>query len=188
VYARSANFYAMLGLGPIREGYSIIAAHSHVPSMFDLDRAQLVELSRFTREVQGILRAHYGEVLITEHGRVAPCIAPAVRAYEPHCLHAHRLLFPGAAAVRLEDFFPRAKVVTAASFEKMAGELPLAGQYLYAEEPGGQCSAVIVDRPFPRQFFRRIAAAGFEEPELADWQRFPRLDVVHDAAQRLRAA
>ena len=38
VFAESKHFYAMLGLGPIMEGYSILASRAHTPSYFDLPR------------------------------------------------------------------------------------------------------------------------------------------------------
>jgi hypothetical protein len=87
---RSDEFFAMLGHGPIGEGYSIIATVEHEPSMLDLDAAVTQRAEEFTQAVRERLLPMYGSAVITEHGRVAPCVATQTRAHEPHCLHAHR--------------------------------------------------------------------------------------------------
>src|SRR5215469_11506206 len=96
VYHREGRFFAMLGLGPLSEGYSVIATRDHVPSMLDLDPEGVKELVEFTQRVR-IRQAMrgYEPGAITEHGRVATCVHAVAGAHEPHCLHAHRLLFPG---------------------------------------------------------------------------------------------
>jgi hypothetical protein len=130
---------------------------------------------------------HYGDVLVTEHGRVAPCVGAATRAYEPHCLHAHRLVFTGAPSIDFGAFFPGAELSAASTFERLAAAGLPPGQYLYAEDAASRCWVMIVDRPFPRQFFRRVIAAAVGEIETADWHRHPRRDVIEAASARLMA-
>lgn len=52
VYDESDHFIAMLGLGPVIEGYSLIAAREHAPSMLDLPPRLVLELTEFTRRVR----------------------------------------------------------------------------------------------------------------------------------------
>jgi diadenosine tetraphosphate (Ap4A) HIT family hydrolase len=51
----SENFRAVLGLGPIGEGFSLIATREHLPSMFDLDPEIAEELFEFTADVRSRL-------------------------------------------------------------------------------------------------------------------------------------
>src|SRR3954471_17426921 len=83
VYMRNDQFFAMLGFGPLGEGYSLIATVGHVPSMLDLDGEDVPALVDFTSEVRGRLAGLFGPALVTEHGRVAACVAPVARRYEP---------------------------------------------------------------------------------------------------------
>jgi hypothetical protein len=185
VYDQSEHFVALLGLGPIAEGYSIIAARDHVPSMFDLEPEVAEELAAFTSCVRDRLRPHYGDAVITEHGRIAPCLAAYARAYEPHCLHAHRLVFPGQPRIELTGFFPRAEIQRWDSFLEAFRAFEWEGQYLYAEHADGMCEVVPVGRRMPRQFFRRLAALRMGHPELADWSAHPRLEIVAAGQRRL---
>src|SRR5712691_9156922 len=91
VYESDATFICLLGYGPIVEGFSVIATRSHIPSMLDLGRESVEGLCDFTSKVRDRLFPHYGNVIITEHGRIGVCIQGS---HEPHCYHAHRLVIP----------------------------------------------------------------------------------------------
>ena len=187
IYAQSANFVALLGVGPIREGYSLIATNEHVPSMLDLPGLLRKELADFSCHVRDRLEPHYGPSLVTEHGRVPPCLSAHAKRHEPHCLHAHRLVFPGADAVDL-SVLQRLRAKTYASFDQAAASFRDPGQYLYAERPDGSCQVASIFGPFPRQFFRRLVAAAEEKPELSDWKQHPGLPVIAAARARLNQA
>lgn len=188
VYAASQNFFAILGLGPLCEGYSLIAARAHVPSMLDVSATEAEELAGFTRAVRRRLEQHYGPSLITEHGRVPPCLDQLLRTHEPHCLHAHRLVFPGVPDLDLARIVPPSRVACFNSFlgARLAFRDP--GQYLYLEPSDGSCQLASVHGAISRQFFRRAVAASIGIPEWADWQVHPRHDIVAQARGRLRLA
>jgi hypothetical protein len=169
----SDRFRAVLGLGPIGEGYSLIATREHAPSMFDLDADDAAELVEFTGEVRSRLGELYGPCVIAEHGRVSPCIAPAVRRHEPHCLHAHRLVFPGHGHVDLDGIAPWLRAERHDSFELAGRQFTWPGQYVYVEQADGTCEVAGIRRPLPRQFLRAVVAAEQGRPELADWRSFP---------------
>ena len=155
VYLREGAFFAMLGHGPIGRGYSLIATAEHFPSMLDLDASLGRELTVFTERVRSVLRPHYGEaVMISEHGRVAPCVGEVTRRYEPHCLHAHRLVFPGQVQIDLRLELPQQEVVTFASFDDARAGFDWPGQYLYAEGPDATCQIAVAPHRLPRQLFR----------------------------------
>jgi hypothetical protein len=179
----SDSFRAVLGLGPIGEGYSLIATREHSPSMFDLDADVAAELVEFTAEVRRRLHEHYGPSVVAEHGRVSPCIAPAIRRHEPHCLHAHRLVFPGLVRVDLDGVAPWLGAEQHDSFAAARDAFVWPGQYVYVEHADGSCTVAGPRRPLPRQFLRAVVAAEQGRPELADWRRFPGRDRLA-AAQR----
>lgn len=185
VYAESEHFIALLGLGPIAEGYSLIAARAHVSSMLDILPHQRTELASFTEAVRRRLRPHYGESVITEHGRVPPCLSEYARTHEPHCLHAHRLVFPGSPLFDLVEVARGLEVRSFCTFRDAAASFRDPGQYLYVEHPDGGCQLASVRGPLPRQFFRRVVAATSGVPELADWREHPSHDLIHAASARL---
>jgi hypothetical protein len=184
-WLESTNFRAVLGLGPIGMGYTLIATREHLPSMLDLESCMVAELTSFTANVRERLAALEGPAVVCEHGRVAPCIAPATRRHEPHCFHAHRLVFPGQVSLDLRAAAPRMRVLEYPSFDQVRGSDVGASQYVYAEQPDGSCQVGLVQGPLPRQFLRAIAAAQRGRHELADWRSSPRRHEVHAARRAL---
>lgn len=180
----SANFRAILGLGPIGAGYTLIASRDHLPSMLDLDSGLAQQLDVFTSEVRRELEKRWGPSVIAEHGRVAACVADAVRGHEPHCLHAHRLVFPGHSELDLRSVAPRMKVRDFSTMLVARREFRWTGQYLYVETPDRRCQLGQIEGPLPRQFLRAVVAMQQGRPDLADWRRAPRRGEV-DAAMRI---
>lgn len=171
----------MLGLGPIGEGFSLIATREHLPSMFDLDSEVAEELIEFTAEVRSRLEPLYGCAVVAEHGRVAPCVGPAIRRHEPHCLHAHRLVFPGQVSLDFSQVAPHMPRSEFDSYLAARREFVWPGQYLYAEQPDGHCEVGVVNGPLPRQFLRAVVASARGRPEIADWRSYPNHQTVKAA-------
>lgn len=188
VYEACEHFLALLGHGPIGEGYSLIATREHLASMLDLPAPLRGELQEFTRVVRARLGRFYGACVVTEHGRVPPCLDRLVRTYEPHCLHAHRLVFPGAPPIDLHRLLPVGEVHEFESADQALREYMSSGQYLYAENADGTTQIARVSGPFPRQFFRRVVAGSFGRPELSDWRQYPNFESIARAKLLLRAA
>jgi hypothetical protein len=182
VYATSKSFFAMLGYGPLGEGYSVIATHAHLGSMLDLDRSGATELVTFTARVRERL-SHYGPAVITEHGRVAACVAAATARHEPHCLHAHRLVFPGIDHLTLSDISWAEGFAPFPNFVAAHRAFRWPGQYLYAENARGLCRVAPAPQRMPRQYFRSRIANQRGEPQLADWRKASSPSLV-TAAQR----
>jgi hypothetical protein len=184
VYLDDGEFFAMLGHGPIGEGYSIIATVEHEPSMLDLTPAGVARGEAFATAVRNLLEPLYGPAVVTEHGRVAPCVDATTRAHEPHCLHAHRLVFPGLVELPLVPLRRSEPWRDYPSFEslRVANDRPL-GQYLSYQPPAGGVRVTDVVGPLQRQYFRAVAATVRRQPELADWRRV-RGDATIDAARR----
>jgi len=184
-WKESENFRAVLGLGPIGQGYTLIATREHLPSMFDLDWDLAHELDVFSRSVQQAISEIWGPSVVCEHGRVAPCVAAATRRHEPHCLHAHRLVFPGQRWLDLRRVAPKMTVAEFSSFPEAHDALRWRGQYVYVQGADGQCQIGLVDGPIPRQFLRAAVAAQAGCRELADWRHSPRREQVDEAREML---
>ncbi len=141
--------------------------------MFDLDEDRLVELEDFTAIVRERLRAFASTALVTEHGRVAACVSSVLDRHDPHCLHAHRLVFPGQGTIDLSRWMPALQVERFASSQAAARLSRAEGQYLYVEQPDATCQVAAVTGRVPRQFLRAVVAAEQRRPELADWRTRP---------------
>jgi hypothetical protein len=138
----------------------------------------------FTDIVRSRLEALYGSTVVAEHGRVAPCVEPGIRTHEPHCLHAHRLVFTGATRIDLAAAAPKLAVDRYADFETAHGYHTDRGQYLYVEDETG-VQVARIDGPLPRQFLRAIVALEQGRPHLADWRARPGLAEVEAARRAL---
>lgn len=95
LFFECADFFALAGLGPVVDGYSILAAKSHIRSMADLPNSLRKQRDLLVQNLAGQLSQKYGSCLVTEHGRMAACVEDA-DGHDAHCFHAHFLLFPGA--------------------------------------------------------------------------------------------
>jgi hypothetical protein len=185
VYAHSSSFFAMLGWGPIVEGFTLVAARDHVPSMFDVSGDLVEELNRFSRAVRLRLTPLYGPSIVTEHGRIAVC--DFLDSHEPHCFHAHRLVFP--LQVDLQDALMAAGLAFKhyRSFTAARAESQEVGAYLYYERPDESCVVADVRGGVRRQFFRNAVASSIGRPELMNWRIHSRLDIVEKARISLHA-
>jgi hypothetical protein len=185
VYSKSSKFYSMLGLGPIVEGYSLIATQAHLPSMIDLSLSDVSLLIDFTANIRQILNRHFGQTVITEHGRVAPCVDPEVDRKDAHCFHAHRLVFP--TEIDFTNVFSQhnLEVEEYSSFIECKQQFKWRGEYLYYERPNGSCLIASAPGKLARQFFRYKLADAIGHPELASWRDFPALKAVERARKKI---
>jgi hypothetical protein len=188
VYLRTPTVFAMLGHGPIGEGYSLVATVKHEPSMLDLDHDDGTAADALTWAVRERLGELYGPAVVTEHGRVAPCVARALDTHEPHCLHAHRLVFPGRDYLDVRALAPAYGWETFESYTELRRRDPLPGQYLACEQADGRVDIAAVTGPLERQFFRTLVARAAGVDDRADWRRDRGDGVIAAARQRLGVA
>jgi hypothetical protein len=167
-------------------GYSVLATRHHVPSGADAAIASPDAFATFVEQVRLILEGRYGSCLITEHGRVPVCADPSGTT-DPHCFHAHFLLFPGAPpimeAARAHFATLRVEHCLAEALRTCAD---LDEYFLFS--PDNRTFAVMT-RPgkLIRQFARLLVADSLGHPEEANWRRAPRERQATNTAQELRA-
>ncbi len=58
-------------------------------------------------------------------------------------------------------------------------------EYYYFERIDGSCVIAFEPRRLVRQFFRYLVAENIGKPELADWKRYPQLEVIFKARSKL---
>jgi len=187
IYTENDHFVAMCGYGPVVPGYSIIATRAHVRSCADLNISELAELTRFVAlvcERIGPSRA----AVITEHGRVPICDYLHGEA-DPHCFHAHLLLFPDAPAIAesAARHAPlRAYRPTLADALSFASTMD---HYILISAPGGTSFSIFAPpEPLIRQFARSLVADAISKPELTDWRAQENREVAVRYATEFRAA
>ncbi|MGB2800261.1 MAG: hypothetical protein WBC82_10535 [Dehalococcoidia bacterium] len=186
VYLSSRNFYALLGLGPIVEGYTVVATRSHLPSMMDLPTQLLNEYTSFMERVRATLGIWYGPCTVTEHGRVPASDFRSDREGEGHCYHAHQLIFPVDVDLWpvLCDRFGE-DLVRFGAFRDAWAVLEGGLEYLYLEDTMGGCVVATPRGGFPRRFFRGQVAEALGVRYRADWREYGGRDLIAAAQKKL---
>jgi hypothetical protein len=187
IYFTNGAGFALCGLGPILPRYSLVASHDHIHSAADLDTSEMAGFVALTSRVRDKLAALHGSCLLTEHGRLPVCVAPGTSVgTDPHCYHAHFLLFPDAPEVEQQArrYFRRIEEASVLSDALVAAR---------AHEEYFLCSPhpnrfLIMSRPgkLIRQFARLLVAESLGKPELANWRRHPDYDVAVTNSANLR--
>ena len=185
VYCSKPMGFAMCGLGPIVRGYSLIATHRHIRSCADAAGCEEYGFLAFASDVRAKLTSYYGQCLLAEHGRMPVC-ADISNDSDPHCYHAHFLMFPGTPAIedKAISYFSRADRV--ASLED-AIEMARAYEeyFLFSSDP--ECFLVMGgSERIIRQLARLIVAESLGCLELADWRTHAKRDEAVSAAMELR--
>jgi diadenosine tetraphosphate (Ap4A) HIT family hydrolase len=181
----SENFFAILGLGPIVEGYTIIASKQHYRSSFDIPQTLAEEHLSFKRHIRAMLAKEYGPSIMVEHGRIKACTQLEEDPHEDHCFHAHQLVFPVdinlIASLQIHGYFPK----RFNSVEDATTHADPKKEYLYYENSSEQ--VFVADAPIPcrRQFLRYIVALLLGKGELADWRNYPGADLICSAKEKL---
>lgn len=183
IILKTHNFYVMLSLGQIVEGYMLIVSNEHIACCADISADYLSEFEDILGITQQAQREVYGASCFYEHGRSGSCL-PDARG-EPHCHHAHLHVVPTnvnvASAVAAS--YPGQLLSSWSSLHdlyKIDG-----APYVLAQSHDAILHASVPDK-IPRQFLRTIVAKGEGEPFLADWVAFPQYQVISRAVEQLR--
>jgi hypothetical protein len=182
---RAKHFYAMLGLGPIVDGYCILVAKDHVRSMRDLAPSLRKSYLSSKNALRTLIEECYGPTIITEHGRIETCLIEDEEEHEHHCYHAHQLFFP--VDVPLQDELSRWPFDLLYSGTNLfaAGVDGADHEYLMFEATDGQVYYYKVNGKCPRQFMRYLIAQHIGHPELANWKNYPGWEGVKRARVHL---
>lgn len=177
--------YTMAGLGPLSDGYALIATYQHGPIENLHYETQLRTLAEYSEKVQKILAVEFGSCVLAEHGKMSVCNPN--RPAGSHCFHPHFLLFPGAPdpLPEFNDYFCSQGNHFESLSEALHWAIALPNYLLSSSRPG---EYVVFPAPdgLPRQFARGIVADALGHPDLASWQTYPNGEWAIRNAARLR--
>lgn len=186
IYWREKHVFAMAGLGPVVEGYSVVAHEGHIPSMADVPQTDVECTAAIVAKIRRELTARYRSCVITEHGRFPICDGEVAGYDDPHCYHAHFLVFPGAPnpVSYVRSYFREAAEFTdlQAALEHAHGD----EEYFLFSPSRGSFFVMTGGLNLPRQFARCVIAISMGRPELADWRRTPNRDDALNIASHFR--
>ncbi len=185
VYWSDSENIAMCGLGPILTGYSVVATRKHVRSATDAAAGEAPTFLAFASKARAKLEISFGQCLLAEHGRVPVCVDPSGTA-DPHCYHAHFLLFPGAPSIEEEAKTYFAKVRNVASLNQAMTIAAACNEY-FLLSPTVQ-RFLVMTRPgrLIRQFVRLLVSEAMGVPELANWRIHSRREEAASMVYQLR--
>ncbi len=183
---------AMLSLGPLVEGYSLVLPRRHIACVAEIPKAERARFLSLVNDTATRLGETYGNLIAFEHGR-ATCSAPSPVT---HCHHAHLHLVPTSidlvkllAAERDVDLFSAVPCTSGDSIctaiEAFWQTTNATGKpYLIAMSASGAGVHFIEDALRP-QYLRYLVARELGDSELANWVSWPRKEVIEAAMRRM---
>jgi diadenosine tetraphosphate (Ap4A) HIT family hydrolase len=172
IFFECADFFALAGLGPVVQGYSLVAAKAHIKSMADLPASLRRKRDTLVRQLREQLSRKYGCCLITEHGRMAACVEDG-DGHDAHCFHAHFLLFPAAPDI---SGAARSYFSDVETFNELGPAMTHAALYddYVVVSPTPDCYNVFSGPlNIPRQLTRFLVAHEAKTLHLANWRDYP---------------
>ncbi|WP_125180945.1 hypothetical protein [Thiohalobacter thiocyanaticus] len=187
IFDSNDSSFAMAGLGPIVDGYSIVSTLEHIDNIMQLSDQALANYLDYMQRVRRELEQIYGSCLVTEHGRMPICTTHNHTA-SSHCYHPHFLLFPNAPSIVDEARQMLGEPFYTPSPQEAIRSTAQFGQYLLISPKNDE---FYVFRPIdnmPRQILRLFVADALDAEERASWRDHPNLVVAAEIAQRHRKA
>lgn len=200
---RSENFFLFAGIGPLVEGYIIIAPHhcdwkrGGMGTLAEMPVSLLDELLFLRGIVFKFYEDAYGleSGLCFEHGRAGTCGVGET----PHCYHAHLCCYPGGVDIARDVRIPKARVQRIEGISELtsrAGRNPylLIQQRIVngtaapqmAKRTAWETFLVVLrqETDIPRQYLRKLLAARVNRPEDWDWAVAPGWTAVNTLRDR----
>ena len=180
----SSFTYLVGALGPIADGHCIISSKKHVKSLADL----ILEHGSAVYEIDSYRKAiekKYGNVLMTEHGRVPICTSDT--KHDAHCFHAHAHFFP--VKVDIEEW-ARSYFSDFNAFTQLSESLQFASSfdnYILISENSERFGVLTGPLNVPRQLTRYLVALALGVEYRADWRAEPNTEMARHCAGEIRA-
>lgn len=179
------NFYIMLSLGPVVEGYSLLVSRAHFDCCANIPSSHRGEFLYLKKQVRRLLGEIYGACLFYEHGRVGTSLT--IADSNILCYHAHLHCVPTGADMQSE-ISSCLEPLPLASWEQLHDIYMEHGEYLYLEDSGQNQYAYIVNKSIPRQFLRRVLAKLTGHLNRANWREYQGYPLVYTAKKKLEKA
>jgi ATP adenylyltransferase len=159
------NFYVMLSLGPIIEGYLLLISKKHLGCCAEIPADITEEFDFLYNRIAKIQQEVYGNSVAYEHGRTGSCMV--LIEGSKHCYHAHMHFLPSPIDMNFvvsKDFdnIPLKSLEMFRSSYKNKSEA-----YLYIDD--GIKSMYVIDTQIRRQYLRYKAAILVDKIDLWNW-------------------
>ncbi|PWG79283.1 HIT family protein [Pararcticibacter amylolyticus] len=160
------NFYVMLSLGPIVEGYCLVISKDHVSCCAGISKDQQNEFIELYDKVKSILTDVYGHCICYEHGRAGACLIPIEGS--KHCYHAHMHFVPVSLDLNriVELEYDPTRIQGFDNFFRIyddCGRPP----YLYIDD--GESNFYVIKEQLRRQYLRYKTASFLGKRHLWNW-------------------
>ena len=180
--------FALCGLGPIVDGYSVVGTTQHVRSAEEAAEGGLAPgFLTFASDVRNRLISEYGSCLLTEHGRMPVCGTETGDA-DTHCYHAHFLMFPRVKSVDAEARTHFEQIVERSTLKDALRTASSSENYFLLSPAPDRFLVMTQPRREVRQFARFLVARSMGHPEDACWRRKPERSKAVSMARRLRSS
>jgi len=185
------NFYIVLSLGQIVEGYLLICTKSHRSCCGDIPIEQIPEFIKLKNIVKEIFEKAYNKKpIFYEHGQTGVCMRHLIDNIQNHCYHAHLHALP--CEIDIFDLVNEKvqQYLEVKNFQELIeirNKKFSGGAYLFYEN--NQVEKFIFSAEnikLPRQFLRRCVATKLGQPHLFDWERHPGWRKLASAYKKLR--
>lgn len=185
------NFYIVLSLGQIVEGYLLICTKLHRSCCGDIPIGHIPELAKLKNIVKEIFKKVYNKKpIFYEHGQTGVCMRHLIDNMQNHCYHAHLHALPCEINIfdLIKDKIPN--YIRVSNFQKLIkirNKKLKGGAYLFYENNKAERFIFPAENTkLPRQFLRRCVAIRIGRPDLFDWERRPGWRNLTVAYKKLR--
>lgn len=177
----TSRFVVIPDISPLVPGHVMIVPKSHILCYGAVDPAAQDEFSGIVNAARTIIREHYGQSVLLEHGT---CSLDDVA---DHVSHAHLHIVP--AAIDIRDSLRNFNTTKIARLSDLSSWAARDEAYIYFESCTGE--RVVADGiiDLKRLFFRREIARQIGLPDpLWDWRRHILSDNLRSTLETLRRA
>lgn len=179
------NFYIMLSLGPIVEGYTLLVSKKHIGCCADIQDELYNEYIFLYQKIKSILKSTYGNVICYEHGRSGSCLIPIEGS--KHCFHAHMHFIPVDTKLNELVSFDFKNSVLLKDLSQLRKYFLLnASRYLFVEDEESMKIYPNIEK-IRRQYLRFKTAKAINKEELYDWVKYQGWDEIYNAKMKLQS-
>lgn len=175
------NFYIMVSLGPIVEGYLLIVTKKHIGACLNIPEYILDEYMSLKEKVREILINIYGYCLFYEHGKIGTSLT--LDDSHEHCYHAHLHCIP--VSCELNEIVNKEFAGNIYSnYYDCYKEMNSKKQYLYIED--NKIMTYIPQGPIRKQYLRYVLASTLGYNERWDWVNNQNWNLIEQTINKLK--
>ena len=175
------NFYVMVSLGPIIEGYLLIVTKEHIGACLNIPDNLFEEFLFIKKKVKRVLLNVYGACLFFEHGKIGTSLT--MGEDHKHCLHAHLHCIPTNFQLNKvvgQDFASHLFETMNECYESMKG----IDKYLFIEDE--VIKTYVPEFKIRKQYLRYKLALSLNHKDRWDWVQNQNWDLINKTIIRLK--